>query len=137
MREEIGQVLQVHKVGERGSEEKENWILRKHECQLVAEGVVMKTRTVYICDICGEEYKTEEKARACERILVQCPLYEIGDTVRVLTGEGKGEIVEIIEYNYIKPSFHGDSLTHKIIYTGEFDNGDVRGLIEGIDCEVA
>lgn len=96
---------------------------------------MVTTRSVYICDICREEYNTLEKAEACEKILTQCPLFDIGDKVRVITGEGKGEIVEVTEYNYIKPSFHGDRFTHKILYTGEFDNGDIRGLIEGIDCE--
>lgn len=92
-------------------------------------------KNIYICEICGEEYNTEEKAKGCERIMVQCPLFNLGDKVRVKTGEGRGEIVEITEWNYIKPSFYSDRLTHKIIYTGEFDNGDIRGLLEGIDCE--
>ena len=95
----------------------------------------MKTKTIYICEICGEEYDSIQKAIACEQIPTTPPMFKVGDKVRVLTGEGKGEIVEIAEYNYIKPSFHGTRLAHKIIYTGEFDNGDIRGLIEGVDCE--
>ena len=92
-------------------------------------------KSTYICDICGERYDTMEKAEACERIPSQCPLYEVGDTVRVLTGEGRGELVEIKDSIYIHPSFYGERLTHKVLYTGEFYNGDIRGLIEGIDCE--
>lgn len=132
-------MLQIYEVGECYGKETggEEGILCEHKCQLVAEGIIMKTRTVYICDICGEEYNVEEKATACEKIPVPSTLFKVGDKVRVTTGQGRGEIVEIIEWNYIKPSFYGERLAHKILYTGEFDNGDVRGLIEGIDCEVA
>jgi hypothetical protein len=96
----------------------------------------MKTKTIYICDVCGEEYNVREAAEICEKISTPSPLFKIGDMVRILTGEGKSEIVKIIEYNYIKPSFCGYRFIHKIMYTGEFDNGDIRGLLE-VDCEAA
>ena len=95
----------------------------------------MITKTIYICDICGEEHSTEEKAKACEQISTTTPIHEIGDMVRVLTGEGRGELVEVTGFIYIRPSYAGDRFTHKIMYAGKFMNGDIRTLIEGIDCE--
>ena len=92
-------------------------------------------KSTYICDICGERYDTMEKAEACERIPSQCPLYEVGDTVRVLTGEGRGELVEIKDSIYIRPNYAGDRFAHMVMYSVKFMNGDVRLLIEGIDCE--
>jgi hypothetical protein len=92
-------------------------------------------KSTYLCDACGEEHNTIEKAEACEKIPTQCPLFDVGNKVRVTTGQGRGEIVEIVEWNYIKPSYYGERRVHEIVYTGEFDNGDTRILIEGIDCE--
>jgi hypothetical protein len=137
MREEIGQVLQVHKVGERGSEEStdQERIFRKHECKLVTEGVVMKTKTIYICEICGEEYDSIQKAISCEQIPTSAPIFKFGDMVRVLTGEGRGELVEVKDYIYIRPNYGGERFAHKTMYSVMFMNGDVRTLIGGIDCE--
>jgi hypothetical protein len=95
----------------------------------------MKTRTVYICEICGEEYNTEERAKECEKIPTSPPMFKTGDMVRVLTGEGRGEIVEVKDYIYIRPSYGGKRFAHKTMYSVMFMNGDTRTLIEGIDCE--
>ncbi len=92
-------------------------------------------KTIYICDICGQEYKTEKEARECEKIKTSPPLFEFGDMVRVLTGQGRGELVEIGDFNYIRPNYAGDGFAHKVIYSVKYMNGDVRLLIEGIDCE--
>lgn len=92
-------------------------------------------KNIYICEVCGEEYSTMEKAVECEKIPISHPIFTVGDKVRVKTGDGKGEIVEIAEIGYIKPSFFGIRLAHRIIYTGEFDDGSFRGLFEGVDCE--
>jgi len=91
-------------------------------------------KTIYICDICGQRYSTEKEAEDCEKVLSQCPLFEVGDMVRVLTGHGRGEIVEIGDFQYIRPEYAGDRFAHKVIYSVKFMNGDVRTLIEGIDC---
>ena len=92
-------------------------------------------KNIYVCECCGEEYNTLEKAEACEKIPIGHPIFTVGDNVRVKCGDGKGEIVEIAEIGYIKPSFFGMRLAHKILYTVEFDDGSFRGLIEGVDCE--
>lgn len=91
----------------------------------------MKTRTIYICDICGEEYNTEEKAKACERVMVHCPLYEIGDKLRITKGRDEGDIVTIKDWSYISPEVAPSQFVHKITYRVEFDdNGDSRIVFE-------
>jgi hypothetical protein len=93
-------------------------------------------KTIYKCDICGQEYKSEKEALDCEKVLSQCPRFDIGNMLRVLTGHGKGEIVEIEDVCYTKPSYMGDKFSHLVMYQVKFPNGDVRNLIEEIDCEL-
>jgi hypothetical protein len=139
MRKEVGPLLQIYEVGERGSEEArgEKGIFRKHECKLAPKRFIMKTRTVYICDICGAEYNIEEKAKACEKIPTTPPLYKIGDKLRITAGRDKGDIVVIKDWSYINPEVAPGQFTHKITYRVEFDNGDSRIVFEDmLDYEV-
>ena len=92
----------------------------------------MKTRTVYICEVCGEEHAAREAAEACERIPTSLPLFKVGDELKITRGQDKDEIVEIIEWSYIRPTFAGDRFSHKVIYTVEFSNGDMRSIIEDV-----
>ncbi len=96
---------------------------------------MVTVKNIYICDICGAEYDTEQKAKNCEMIPSQCPLFDIGDKVRVITGKDKGDIVTIKGFWYIRPDNAPHQYAHKVMYEVEFDNGDVRCLLEGIDCE--
>ena len=96
----------------------------------------MKTKTIYICDFCGEEYKTEEEAKACEKIPTTPPLHKIGDKLRITRGRDEGDIVVIKDWSYISPEVAPRQFTHKITYRVKFDNGDSRIVFEDmLDCE--
>ena len=96
---------------------------------------MVTVKNIYICDTCGAEYDTEQKAKNCEMIPSQCPLFGIGDKARVITGRGKGEIVTIKDFCYMESNNAPRQYAHKVIYDVKFNNGDTRYLIEGIDCE--
>lgn len=54
------------------------------------------TKTEYRCDLCGAEYQTEDSARVCEsRPVSEDKGVQVGDTVRVLTGDGAGQLATV------------------------------------------
>lgn len=51
------------------------------------------TKSFYKCDICGAEYSSKEEAKKCEsRPVSKDKGVKIGDTVRILSGDGTGKL---------------------------------------------
>lgn len=59
----------------------------------------MKTVTIqkYACGICGHAYDTKKQALKCESRPVTHDDVEIGDIVKILTGDGVGKLVKVDE----------------------------------------
>jgi hypothetical protein len=58
--------------------------------------VTTKVEQTFQCELCQTVYRTEAEAKRCESV----PVHEdkgakVGDIVRVLTGEGKGELAKV------------------------------------------
>lgn len=67
----------------------------------------MKTRTItlYICDICGEEYATEAQAENCAAHPVQYSRgVDVGDRVRITDGQCAGLLLEVESIFITRPT---------------------------------
>ena len=66
----------------------------------------MKTRTIFICEICGSEHATEGGARFCESLPICEPIAQVGDMVLIRERyEDEPTLVKVIEDLGVKPPF--------------------------------
>jgi len=92
----------------------------------------IKTKTTYVCEICGEEYSEIDTALKCESRGAKTPKYAIGDIVTILSGEGSGKSAKITGVFYYSPSWAGERYAHHVGYNADLiDHGGSRQLIEG------
>lgn len=55
-----------------------------------------RTKDVFICEICGEEFDRESSCAECEsRPLIKDFGVKIGDVVKITAGEGEGKLAKV------------------------------------------
>ena len=86
----------------------------------------------YKCEICGEEYSTAKEAKECEsRPVSKDPGIEVGDRVRVMSGDGVG-MVGTVERKWYHDKEWGhyawERYWHTPGYSVCLDNGLYRQL---------
>lgn len=92
--------------------------------------------TRYECGICGSQYESQDGALKCEsRPICQGKGAKIGDRVRVLNGDGAGEIAHVTDLSVIDMRwghYVWERYWHTIAVTARLSSGGFRLLT--FDC---
>lgn len=97
----------------------------------------MKTKTLYICDICDQQYDNEQDALKCESTpLKDDKGVEIGDVVLITGGEGKGHHAKVSRLIALKPTWYNERYHHSIALTAEVIDSWGSRLLTFNDYEV-
>jgi hypothetical protein len=79
----------------------------------------MKTiiATRYVCEVCGAAYDTPTGAQACEQRPVRFDSgVQVGDRVRIVSGDGAGQIAVVTKRVVITPTW-GDRYAERYAHT--------------------
>lgn len=95
---------------------------------------------VFKCSVCGYAYSTEEDAASCgARTVSHDKGARVGDTVRILLGEGAGELATI-ERVRVAPREWGyylwERFWHTVVLTVRFNDGGFYRELTFEDYEV-
>ena len=93
--------------------------------------IIKKAVTVYVCQRCDRGYDIKDDAIKCESRPVQLQYINIGDTVRVIDGDGAGESAKVVSKKVIDMEwshYFADRYWHTIGIEVKFDNGMSRFL---------
>jgi len=65
---------------------------------------------LYACDLCGKSFEHLVSAEECERLPIQNRKAEIGEIVRILSGEGKGLLATVKYTRVLEPGWGPGSM---------------------------
>ena len=72
----------------------------------------MKTKKIYICEICNDEFEREEDALECESRPTSQEKVKVGDMVRITQGQGAGNLVKVKNIGFFPESWGGQRYWH-------------------------
>ena len=80
--------------------------------------------TKYECEVCGRQYDNLDWAANCELIPLKHDTgVKVGDTVRILSGEGSGSMARVTAVLVHEPGWGPPQYDHSVYVLADVENG--------------